>query len=50
MTGWVIGLFLGVLTVLLVLLLAGLGFVSRRADDESERMHEDLRRKEWTDD
>lgn len=50
MLTWMIGLFLGALTVLLVMLLVGLGVVSRRADDESEQMHEDLRRKEQEDD
>lgn len=41
MTTWLIGLLLLGLTVLLVILLAGLGVVSRRADEESQRMHED---------
>lgn len=42
MSGWVIGLFLVVLTVLLGLLLAGLCGEARRGQDESDRMHEDL--------
>lgn len=39
---WVVGVGLVVLSAVLVLLLAALGSAARRADDESERMHEDL--------
>lgn len=43
MQTWLIGLLLLGMTVLLVILLAGLCGVARRADDESQRMYED-----WT--
>lgn len=39
---WMIGIFLVGLTVLLVLLLAGLGWEARRGQEESDRMERDL--------
>lgn len=46
MSGWVIGVGLWGLFVLVAWALC---VAARRADDKADRMHEDLRRKEWND-
>lgn len=42
MSGWLIAVLLAGMVVLLLVLLAGLGWAARRADEESARMEEDL--------